>query len=352
MRDFRQYIVIAAFMVLPFMFISHGIVHEGHHIAFVFLALVLAASQIKNNWIFSFLIYLYAWMLFICLYRLFYLVPGVIFVQAIDQYVYYIAGAVVFIAVTRSQLSNEFFYNAICIAALIQCALAVAQHFWIDPVVWFLSHFINAMALLDEHCMIGSMGNNNFLCGFLAISLPFFFRRNWFYAIPLLAFVLYFGRTTSAFVPAVLGTAYFYHDRVHWKYLVGGGLVAALIVTWYAIFNHTPFYSNPRWKDWADALTIWSQSTFGVTFGMGPGANWGKGYPMHNEWLQVLYQFGVAGMSIFVGYVVTIHRKNRILFTSFIIILINMFGNYPLHLTPSAFLIIIVAGLIEREKVR
>jgi Kef-type K+ transport system membrane component KefB len=87
-----------------------------------------------------------------------------------------------------------------------------------------------------------------------------------------------------------------------------------------------------------------------IIIGMGPGAGWGKAYPMHNEWLQCLHQFGLIGLSLMVGFAATISRGNRVLFTAFLIAAVNMFGNYSLHLAPSAFLICVIAGLIEREK--
>ncbi|MBA7562989.1 hypothetical protein ES708_04642 [subsurface metagenome] len=70
---------------------------------------------------------------------------------------------------------------------------------------------------------------------------------------------------------------------------------------------------------------------------------------MHNDWLTLFYQYGLVGLSFVIGFVMTIYRGNKMLFSAFIIILVNMVGNYPLHLAPSAFLIIIIVGLMEKE---
>jgi hypothetical protein len=169
--------------------------------------------------------------------------------------------------------------------------------------------------------------------------------------IPVIGIVLYLSNTTSAFIPAVLGTIFFFFPYILKENRMfvfgGGGLIVCLS---YACFQHSAIWSNPRWVDWAAALKQLTVHPLVIIFGMGPGAGWGKVYPMHNEWLQGLHQFGLIGLTFMAGYVITIYRCNRILFTAFMIAVVNMFGNYSLHLSPSAFLIIVIAGLIERER--
>lgn len=56
-------------------------------------------------------------------------------------------------------------------------------------------------------------------------------------------------------------------------------------------------------------------------------------------------------MGIIAGYIITIYRGNKILFGAFCAACVNAIGNYPLHLPPSAFLIIMIIGLIEKERI-
>ena len=351
----RDYALTALYLLLPFGFLSYGMVHEGQHLAFVLAAVVVIGLLITNRLVSAFYFYLAVWMLFAMLYRLFFQLPPSVFPLLMNEVAFFAAGGICYIAVSRSKIGLETFYNAICAGAVVQSLMAISQSLGFDPVLWFLRFFVNADPLLDPTTMTGSLGNPNFLAAYLAISLPFFFRRKWCWFIPVLAVVLYCSKTTSAFVPAVIGVAYFYHEFIfrgpfRWHYIVGAVLVVVGVSLGYAIFNHTPFYSNPRWSDWSDVLLIWSKSSFAVVFGMGPGAMWSKPYPMHNEWLECLYQFGTIGFSLLAAYVVSIWRGNKMLFTAFLIAAINIFGNYAIHLSPSAFLIIIVAGLIERER--
>ena len=354
----KDHLTLIMFLLLPFGFLSYGMIHEGQHLAFILAAVVVMGSLIANRYVKGFYFYLAVWMLFAMLYRMFMPLHPSVFALLMNQVAFFAAGGVLYIAVSRSKTGIETFYNAICIGAIVQTLIAVSQSLGFDPVLFAIRFFVSAGPMLDPTTMTGSLGNPNFLAAYIAISLPFFFRKNWAYFIPVLVYVLYCSKTTSAFVPVIIGATYFYHERIFknpnierwcWHRIVGASLLVVGLSLWYAIFNHTPFYSNPRWTDWYSVLSIWSKSSFAIVFGMGPGAVWSKPYPMHNEWLECLYQYGTIGFALLAGYVVTIYRGNKILFTAFLIAAINIFGNYAIHLSPSAFLIIIVAGLIERE---
>jgi len=353
MDTVKKYTVLIAFTLVPFGFLSYGNLHVGHQYAITLAALLIMASLIRNNYISAFLTYTVTWLIFIFLYRMIDpRIPPMVAQNAFETVVFFIIGAVIFHAVTQSNLKNETFYNFICAAALLQCTIAISQRAGFDPILNGLNLFFPAKALLATTTLTGTMFNPNFLAGYLAVSLPFFFRPKWLYGLILLIPCLYLSNTTSAAVPAIIGACYFYHNRLtrreRWLSITGGAVVIAA----YSCFQHSAFYLNPRWKDWIFAATQVRHDLFSLMAGFGPGAGWGKGYPMHNEWLQCLHQFGIIGLGLLAGYVATIYRGNRILFTAFIIAAINMFGNYSLHLVPSAFLIIIVAGLIEREKLR
>lgn len=367
-----NYALIFALFFIPLGFLQYGVIHNGHHLAFALMATLVIGWQIKNRIISLFVSYLVLWQAFVLIYSMFHRVPRIVVLSATETVLYVTFGLFIYHAVTESKIKKETIYNVICIAACFQLTIALTQFFLhYDPVVHFLKFAFagRAIGLLGENTVTGTLGNNNFLAAYLAISLPFFFRKTghfsfmgrdipfgWFYAVPVILFILYKSSTTSAVVPAIIASAWFFKDKLTKRelYLAIGG--AALVIIAYACFQHTPFYENPRWKDWMSAIQQVSISPWTLIFGMGPGAGWGKGYPMHNEWLQFFHQYGIIGAALMGAFAYRIFRvdlfiiQNKILFASMLVIVINMFGNYSLHLAPSAFLIILIAGLIERER--
>ena len=106
---------------------------------------------------------------------------------------------------------------------------------------------------------------------------------------------------------------------------------------------------------WLTALGKLITSWPAMIFGFGPGAHWGKAYNLHNDYMSMWFSFGLVGLTMMIGYIYTTIRqlaksKNMILLTSFIIICLDMTGNFPIHIATTAFLIIIICGLIERER--
>jgi hypothetical protein len=365
------------FLVLPFAFLAKGIIHEGQHLALIIASVAVVGSYLRNKWLASFSWYLCLWVVFILVYSMIYPLNGSVVAAALDRLIYFFAGFALFIGVTLSRIPNRRFYDAIRIATIIQMGLSLSQFCGFDPIKSILELMTGTRQLIEPRALTGTLGNNNFLAAFVAISLPFFFRaeervfmfkprwyirqENWgrtipfridwrFFLIPA-ALVLILSITSSAFIPAIIGTAVYFWPKlsrdkrnflIYWA--------AALSFT-YAFVYHPSLRISPRWVDWGNVIAIIMPHPLAATFGMGPGAYWGKPYPMHNEWLECFYQFGVIGFGIMAGYAANIFRGNRLLFSAFLIAAINMFGNYSLHLAPSAFLIILIAGLIERERI-
>ena len=359
----KQYIIPACFIILPFIvFLASTLpgakipsIHISHHYAFTILGLIVSITLIKNEWLSAFAVYCALWTGFVLAYiAKFPIVPMVIAQMAFNAMMYVFISIIIFSAVTRSKLHNETFYNYICVSALIGAALGILQRVGIDPVLWILNYCwmrTESLSTIDSRAMTGLFGNNNFLAAYLAISLPFFFRCKWYYGLIAVVPVLYFCKTTSAMIPAIVGACFFFYPILSIKWRVVSVLGAVSAGTLYAFFDHSPIHTNPRWSDWWFALDQIRFNIYTLIFGMGPGSGWGKTYPMHNEWLQCFHQYGAIGLSMMIGFVVTVCRRNRIIFTAFLIAAINMFGNYSLHLSPSAFLIILIAGLLERERI-
>lgn len=353
-----NYFLIASFLLIPFSILSLGLIHQSHHLALIIGAVVIIGAYIKNRWVTAFFWMCAAWQIAMCLVVMKYNLPIQELAASIYFLLFLLVAGIVYIAAAHSTIKTKTFYNVICISALAQAGFCLIQHFGgVDPWLLIIRMFVKAKPLLQATDPTGTLGNPNFVAAYLAISLPFFFRGElksrkpqwWWGAIPI-AFVLIISRSSSAVIPAIMGTAFYFAG---FKWFLPAMIIPIIV---YILFDN-PFSqvintaTEGRGEIWASAIKIIKeQPLINLMLGRGNGAPYGRAYPMHSEWLTMLYQYGLVGLAIMSGYVLTISRKNKVLFTAFIIAAINMLGNYPLHLAPSAFLIIMIAGLIERER--
>jgi len=339
--DKREYLILAAFILLPVTILTAGLIHDGHRIALFTFSLGLLAVCVRNPWLMGLMMWAMCWQIAI-LVLTFTMVnkPPIVF-TATDQYIYYICAGVIFILVKGSKIPNEHWYNAICGVTVFELVMGCFQFFKLDPYTWALNHFVMTVSLWDG--INGTLGNPNFHCAFLAISLPFFFRKGWRWFIPLIAFFLIYSKTSTSVASACAAVAVYFW---HWTWLVAAGLAACVYAFWY----DTGILINERFGYWRDAIDIMGLWPLSYLVGMGPGVGFRHDWPLHNEWLTIYYRYGLVGLSFVVGYVVTAYRENRILFAAFVAACVNAIGNYPLHLAPSVFLLMIVMGLMERER--
>ena len=350
----KDYTLPIAFLLAPFLILSTGYIWTGQQIGLMVIFLVLMASMLENKWIKVFLFYAVAWQ--VCLFGNALIHPRA-FEKAIasgyTQVLFMLAGAVIYLAASKSKVQNETFYNVICVAALIQTATALLQKFvGIDLVQMGLSLIAPTKSSMGDSALVGSLGNPNYLAAFLAISTPFFYRRYWILTFPLIALSLFASVTSAAVIPTIIGAGVFVliKYRLSWKSLVPVAIFILAFVVGYGIFYDASILQNPRIDIWKAAFDQVVQSPSGVSFGLGPGAAWAHNYHLHSEWVTLFHQFGVIGLILAGGYLFTACRKNIYLFSAFAIGIINMAGNATLHIPVTAFLICMIAGLLERER--
>lgn len=315
---------------------------QGQFVAMMCVAIAALGWMSNNKWIRAFSLYAVAWVVFANVYAL--CVPDPRFVvgatDARDFARHLMVALAIYVAITRVEVETETWFNFICIGAVVQSLVALPQYFGVYPdyqlIGWTGIQTEQRIALV-----IGTMENSNFFAAYLAISLPFFLRRNWFYFIPVILFHLAMSWTFTAWVAAVAGL---------WSFvgLRGWPVAAAAFLLFVYIKPHV--FQNARWDDWYLALQNYHPNWFTVPFGHGPYAFWGKLQALHNDYLQYLFEFGAVGLSLILGYILTIYRGNRILFAGFVAAAVNMLGNFPTQLPPTAFLIIIILALIEKER--
>jgi len=368
--------VIISFLVLPFCYLYPSLIRQGQALAMLAFALIIVSAQARNIWIKSFGIYLACWYLFALIFiTINSSVLGMRQVDAIAQtigsvVVTAITGLVIYVAVTRSKTSIDRWFDVICIAAFVQAAIGLLQIFGIYPYEYLLSLFDLGVVITNLQ-VIGTLDCRNFYAAFLAISLPFFFRPvrreclirlwkprksialpyRWIYALPVILIALWHAMTTTAFVAAAAGTLVFLAASYGWKrkatWIVGSLIIA---LAFYYAFSVHSILTNDRVELWKTAIGNYQLVWQNLIFGHGPGVNSGRNYSLHNEYLQVFFEYGLVGAFLVVGFVMTAYRGSKILFASFVTIAVNCIGNFPLHVATTGFLIMIVLALMEREE--
>lgn len=94
---------------------------------------------------------------------------------------------------------REWVYNTVCGVMIMTVATQVAQMLG--------ANFPHGIAGFDTYGHPGLLGNVNETSCFLAVGLPFFFRRRWVWLIPIMAVGLILARTTNGFFAATLVTS-------------------------------------------------------------------------------------------------------------------------------------------------
>lgn len=341
-----------SYLILPFLILSGGIVHQGHNNTMIIAGLFILASMVKNVWIRAFMYYTCLWNIYFGLLYLmgdtnmFTLSKGMGFGFRL------MIAATILVAVYYSKCENKIFYNLICVMAILQSLIAVMQIYGLDPVYALYGKIVPIQRGMDAKVIVGTLGNNNFLALFLSISLPFFFRKPWYYFTPIIIALIFVAITSTSMVAMVIGCLYYFWPRVKKLYLGLATLpfVAYVIITKQSLTINLLSSSHDRFDFWLQAWNQVTQSWLSIIFGLGPAAPWGHRFPLHNEWVTAFHHFGIIGCIIIAGYLFTIYRNNRMLLSAFIIACIGAMGTYPIHLAPSAFLILIIIGLMERER--
>jgi len=344
-------VIALSLILIPFALIHPGVLHFSHKIAFMIMAKCFMATKIKNVYVKLLLVYISVW-------EVAFLINKTYIEKVYSQhtttllsigFLYFIAG-VVFYVVSESKRDPEFFYNAICIAALAQVTLCIFQLFRVDPMVMLLKSLIETKQLYGKFDTVGSLVNRNFIGAYLAISLPFFFRKKWCYFLPAVILILFC--TKSFFAVGAAAVALFVYFK-KW-YLVPGGLMAVILYEKFIdsniLLNELNFKNKgTRLYDYIKTYQGAEWGFFDYIFGQGAGYSVLK-YPLHSDIITIFFWFGILGLILSFGFIRSIISSNKILMASMCAALFNMSGNYPASLAPIAFLILIVFGLMEKER--
>lgn len=200
------------YLAIPFCFLANGLIHKGHKIGLLIGLLFILAVNVSNRWLRWFFLYVATWHLITRVMVVFgdpliNLLAGKI---AFGRMIFLMAGIALYLMIVKSKTPLRWFYNVICIGTLIQCVIAIFQKFDIDLVVWALNFGCEAQARISTSVGMGTLGNNNFLAAFIAISMPFFLRKHWIAFIPFLLFHLFILETSTAVIALVVGMVVYF----------------------------------------------------------------------------------------------------------------------------------------------
>jgi hypothetical protein len=265
-------------------------------------------------------------------------------VQSVDVLTLIMSGYVLYIIIKFGRASKVFWMNVICVLSIILSCIGILQYFKV------------AVATATLIC-------TNYLAAFLAITTIFFFRGfslrfykiwkikipysplGWWLFIPLVGFALYLTHTSTAIAAFCISLGFYAWG---WK---GAGLAIIPGVAYWLIFK-MPDSLLERISFWTDAVQKLSGHWEKLVFGTGPSILWQTDNMLHSEYFYLLWNFGLIGLIIAAFYIIRSCRKvtNRVLFASFLAVLVDGIGNHLLHTAPTAMLAIIIFALNDRER--
>ena len=237
-------------------------------------------------------------------------------------------GMVVYSIVRLGSTSANGYLDMIIAVALVLSILGFFGHFHGKPAV-------------------ATLGNQNFLGAFLAISAFACFRRNRWYWLCLILPVLWLCHS-SAPIGAFCAGAGFYFWR--WK-----GLALATIpgAAYFFLLDGGIGYVNggsARFDFWMNAWEYITASWWTVLVGFGPGIPWNPGKGMlHSEWVNLAWNLGFVGLVIAGLYFWrSLKSGNKILTAIIVAVLVDGLGNHLMHTVPTATLAVMAMGLNDR----
>lgn len=383
----KDTIIAICFFMFPFMVLAPGLIWRGQQLFFITMGLVIIAFQIKNLLVRSFLLYAMTWQLYLFMAAFNKgLNPG----NGLSVILCLMAAGIVFKFVSEGNLPKEKWYTVIRWVVAIQVVIGGLQLAGYNLVQILLAEITLVRADLPTH-IVGTLGNRNFLGAFIAISLPLFaswkaatYRGiNW--SVVVMVIFLFFCLSPGT-LAGIMGLTIYYvalkRPRHGVAYLGLSVMLSVIFGTIYVLFINTDHLNEFRllaqqWNELNTVNEVITETTSGdigrmamwmvagyrlihdpVAFfiGFGPGAFWGRAYPLHSEYVAMWFQFGLVGIFMLASYIIInlrllIKKGDAILLASFSVICLDMVGNFPAEVASTAFLIIIVCGLIERERI-
>lgn len=301
-----------------------------------------------------------------------------------------------FYQAVKNKLEVKYFnmvLNGICVIALLQVAMMIAQYFNWWLVIYpkgmvvksaYLNNFV--MHLENnynqyKHFITGFFGNTNDTSAFLALVFPAFFRKKWLWGIPVIAIALLLAKSLGGIIAGFLVALYFilstakkYRFKLTALWVVFGAWAYNFIGNIQELISFSG--RLPIWKEvWQNMIIRkpvigWGLGQFQVDFpaiqkaisspllyeGAREGVRW-RWTTAHNDYIQLWAELGTIGIVIVLGYIVCTISKginiklhaDKILFAGLIAGLSNAFVNFMFH-TTTAVLFLVYLAMLEKGK--
>jgi hypothetical protein len=218
-----------------------------------------------------------------------------------------------------------------------------------------LSNINQKWTILPQQVISGSLGHPNLSSAMIAITIPSLFRQGYWKYAGLSVIALLLTKSSFGVGTLVITSAFWFFGTkgVLW------GLFSAIGVFIYGHFYGGFFSNNNRMDVWIDGVTLFFRQDFiSVIFGNGLGwfpAAFNKAFTYdsvynhaHNEYLEVLFAFGIVGLILMVFVFTSFLRMNapKYLKACFLAISFNCLANFPFHVGSLAATSILVAATI------
>ncbi len=246
--------------------------------------------------------------------------------------------------------------DAMCVIAMINILFIILQAFQIMPAAFQESRlfYVLAMGGLHHH-PLALVGNQNHAAALVAFCLPAFLRRGWAWALIIAIPGLILTKTSGGMLAVAVGAivyASFYNLRLG----AAAALVAGLAFAGYCRLVDMP--STDRWQAW---VAGWEGIKQHWAFGSGLG-HWKVVFRQlsvadqwwtaaHNEFLQGLFEMGIAFPVIVIGYLSDIARRIRkdaaLPATALAVIVVNSCVNFPFHIGTTAMIAVTWLAILE-----
>ena len=321
-------------IILPFAFLSFGIILNGQEAGLIISALAILSWMVKDKTLRCFFLYVAGWVLWA---RIDMVLGGNAGIVALGFGSYLIVGLAVYLGAARYGKRREWLL-AIRAAALMQGVLCCIQFFGYWPVDTAL---MSAVPVDREYegLMTGTLGCPTFVMPFLAIS-AFFFTGRWKWALPVIVLPIIFSGSAGAIVGLLAGFA-MKARQVKASVAV---IAAGAAVLWW---DPTASFQDVRWEWWDMA---WEHIKEAPILGHGPGirVDLGTGNNnLHNDWLTLWLNCGSIGVGLLVAWFIKIWRHPY--FPAMVAAAVCACSAQLMYIPVSAFLVLLIAGLIERD---
>lgn len=285
----------------------------------------LAALSVMSGDLFvtAFGLYLCAWLSWIQSAGVVGMMSADAVIWGIDATPLIMAAIGLYVIIRNGRVSVAFWKNVICGLALLLAVIGILQYRNVGQAT-------------------ATLGCTNFLGAFLAVSAPLFFRRHWLFLLPAILWALWLTHAATAIVALSVGTG-FYLWR--WK----GVAIAAILGAGYCHFFKPLGSLVERASFWTDAVEKVGNHWHTLLFGFGPGVPWHVDNTLHSVPVYLLFNLGIIGLLMAVGYVATRKYGDCLLSSAILVLIVNGLANLWTHTAPTAYLATAIFALNDRE---